>query len=601
MATLGKSKFLCGVQFPIEWQDFHCLLWLFNFAPRLQKEPLWRPGNQIADTPYDGLGRFDHVKTITKLIWPQFEFHPWSSRILSKACESDYLAVCGCGASSKSTSIALYSLLFWMCAPLDSAVIIASKTIDSSKKRIWREISWMYSEFSRKVKGYKDAQIISSPRPCINPIRTSDRKKDEAHGLFVTALHGKELEKEVQYVKGFHVRRILAVADELDSLEEGGKALVDTFTDNLRTGAMESQIIVLGNDPSLMNALGDMMQPEIGKPITMNNVEWKSAKNIDCLRLDAYESPNIKDKDKWTGLVRQRDIDDLVARKGDNSPSVWIQLHGLHPPEGSSNTVLSEATLLRFHAFEQVIWKSTFIISAALDPSLGGDACIFRTFKRGNDTQGLLRIMCDETITIPIDASPDAAPAHFQISDKVISLCKDRRIPPDEFIVDATGIGSGVWSNLKRDWSPRAEGCQFGGAPSDIIVSDENPVPASKEYDRRVTELWFRIREFVEGGLIRNLDLPTAMQLCARTYEDKGVGGGRKLSIQKKEDMLHSPDEADALACGIELFTRKGIIPKVQTQVKQRIEEEVEKDLESYDFDASEQAYTDPLLDVEFI
>jgi hypothetical protein len=54
-----------------------------------------------------------------------------------------------------------------------------------------------------------------------------------------------------------------------------------------------------------------MMQPEIGKPVGLHNTEWTSAKNVKCLRLDAWESPNIKDKDKWTGLVRQRDIDDL--------------------------------------------------------------------------------------------------------------------------------------------------------------------------------------------------------------------------------------------------------------------------------------------------
>lgn len=590
-----------GIPFPADWPDLLCHLQLFLKAPDFQKED-----NLIVNGEpcvYTGEGRFYHSRIVSKIMWPKsFEWHPWAEKIDRAACESSYLCVSGCGASSKSTTIGGYALKFWMAAPLESAVLMASKTIDNSKKRIWREVARFYTLFSHLVGGYKDATLGQSPRPYICPIVGPERKKDEAHGMYVVAMHGKELEKETAFLKGFHCRRILVIADELDVLEDGGQALIDTFTDNLRTGTVEAQFIGLGNDPSLFNALGDAMQPEMGKPVTMNNVEWKSAKNFDCLRLDAYESPNIKDKDKWTGLVRQRDIDDLVARKGDNSPSVWIQLHGLHPPEGSSNTVLSEATLLRFHAFEQVIWKSTFIVSAALDPAFGGDSCIYRTFKRGNDTQGKLCIECFETITIPIDASPGAPSADQQISDKVISLCKDRRIPPDEFIVDATGIGRGVSSNLKRDWSPRIQDCQFGGAPSEIIVSDENPVPASKEYDRRVTELWFRIREFVEGGLLRSLDLHTAMQLCARTYEDKGVGGGRKLSIQKKEDMLHSPDEADALACAVELFTRKGIIPKIQTQVKQRIEEEVEKDLADYDFDASEQAYTDPLLDtMEFI
>ncbi|HSW91031.1 MAG TPA: hypothetical protein VLG09_00085 [Candidatus Saccharimonadales bacterium] len=409
-------------------------------------------------------------------------------------------------------------------------------------------------------------------------------------------MHGKELEKETGFLKGFHCRRILVIADELDVLEDGGQALVQTFTDNLRTGAVEAQIIVLGNDPSLFNALGDMMQPEIGKPVTLNHVEWTSAKDVHCLRLDAFDSPNIKGKDKWTGLVRQSDIDDLIKRKGENSPSVWIQLHGLHPPEGCSNTVLSEATLLRFHAFESVTWKSGFAVSAALDPAFGGDACIFRTFKRGLDTQNNMKILCDELIEIPIIAN-DTTPADYQIAQKVISLCKDRHVPPDEFILDATGIGRGVGAILQREWSQRIETCQFGGAPTERVVSEENPVPANKEYDRFVTELWMQTREFVESDMVRGLDLKTSVQLCSRTYEDKGIGGNRKLSIQKKEEMLHSPDEADAFALGLELARRKGIYAKITGVAKMESAVSLEKAVIEYDFDNSDKAYSDPLLD----
>ncbi len=570
---------------------------LFLAAPKWQKNPERAKFNGQS-VQYTGQGRFEHSKIISQILYPKaFEWHEWSETIGEMACESAWAAICGCGASSKSTTIADYALKFWMCAPTDSAVILASKTIDSAKKRVWREVSRYYGLFSSRVGGYKLATIGSSPRPTICPIVGEDRRKDEAHGLHVVAMHGKDLEKEKEYLKGFHPRRILVIADELDSLEEGGQALIEVFTDNLRTGAVEAQIIVLGNDPSLFNALGDAMQPEIGKPVTLNHVRWKSAKGFDCLRLDAFDSPNIKGKDRWTGLVRQSDIDDLIKRKGENSPSVWIQLHGLHPPEGCSNTVLSEATLLRFHAFESVTWKSGFTQFATLDPSLGGDACVFRTFKRGNDTQNNFKILCDEIIEIPIDARPEAPPATYQVSDKVISLCKDRKIAPDEFILDATGIGRGVAANLKVQWSQRIEECQFGGAPTDRIVSEEHPVPANKEYDRFVTELWMQTREFVESDMVRGLDLKTSVQLCSRTYEDKGVGGNRKLVIQKKEEMLHSPDEADAFVLGLELLRRKGIYPKVTGAAKTETVESVKKAVEDYDWDASPQAYSDPLLD----
>lgn len=563
---------------------------LFLKAPELQKK----------DSQYTGEGRIEHARIIARILWPKaFQWHPWSETIVTAACDSEYLCITGCGASSKSTSIALYSLIFWMCAPADTAVIIASKTIDSAKKRIWREIARLYGAYSNLIGGYRDAVLGQSPRPYINPIGGTDRKKDEAHGLFVTALHGKELEKEKEFLKGFHPRRILVAADELDSLEDGGQALIETYTDNLRTGTYEAQFIGLGNDPSLFNALGDMMQPEIGKPVGLHNTEWTSAKNVKCLRLDAWESPNIKDKDKWTGLVRQRDIDDLVARKGENSPSVWIQLHGLHPPEGSANTVLSEATLIRFHAFDSVIWRNEFTVSASLDPAFGGgDDCVFRTFKRGNDTQGKLKILCDEVIKIQVSASDEHNPAEYQIASKVRELCKARGIPPDEFVIGSTGIGRGTGAVLQREWSPRIQIVDENGSPSEMIVSQENPRPAKEIYDRKVTELWFGVREFVEADMIRGLDRSTANQLCSRTYEDKGSGGGRKDSIQKKDEMLHSPNEADALAFYLFLLREKGIYPMITGPATVVQSTSMEKAVQAWDFDAQPDAYSDYLVDV---
>jgi len=98
--------------------------------------------------------------------------------------------------------------------------------------------------------------------------------------------------------------------------------------------------------------------------------------------------------------------------------------------------------------------------------------------------------------------------------------------------------------------------------------------------------------------MLRGLDQATAVQLCSRTYEDKGIGGNRKLSIQKKDEMLHSPDEADALACALELLRRKGIYPKVTGEAKVETIGKLKAEIESYDFDASTEAYSDPLLDL---
>jgi hypothetical protein len=300
---LSKSttKIIDGLHFPAEATDFHCHLYLFKYAPVLQANPdtAVKDGEKVF---YSGTGRYSHARAMAEILWPKaFEWHKWSEQSFrSASSDNKWLALTGCGASGKSTAIGAYSLLWWMAAPHESAVLIASKTIESSKRRIWGEVSRLYSEFSRRVGGFKEAVSGTSPRPYISPIK-EDGKRDEKHGLYVTALHGKDLDKEIGYIKGFHPRRILVVADELDSLEEGGQALIDTFIGNLATGADEAKMIALGNDPSPLNSLGELMEREPGRLVGLEDKEWVSAKGVECIRYDAFDSPNLTDNNKWTG------------------------------------------------------------------------------------------------------------------------------------------------------------------------------------------------------------------------------------------------------------------------------------------------------------
>jgi hypothetical protein len=133
MSSKDKFRIVSGIPFPAEMPDLLCHLQLFLKSPEYQREPekvIVRGEPYI----YEGSGRFEHSKIISQILYKKgFEWHEWSDRIERAACESDYLCISGPGASSKSTSIADHALKFWMCAPLDSAVIMASKTIDNSK------------------------------------------------------------------------------------------------------------------------------------------------------------------------------------------------------------------------------------------------------------------------------------------------------------------------------------------------------------------------------------------------------------------------------------------------------------------------------------
>lgn len=609
-----KNRVLYGVQFPEKWPDYRCLLWLYLFGNKLRVNPYWRPdipgrpdsytrdGNP-SKNPYTGQGRFQHTVQLTDMFMPKMiEWHDWSKDVVRISGENDLVGITGCGTSGKSTGVAVDSFWYWACAPLETAVIFVSTTLDSSKKRIWKEFSRLYSGFARNT-NFKEATMGSSPRPYVSPYRSdSPTKRDEAHGVYVSALQKKsDTDEEMEFIKGFHPRRIRIVADEMDSLREHGKALWDVFVDNLASGTREASFVALGNDPSLFNQLGELMQRVQGQPLNQSDKEWTSVHGLACLRLDAWDSPNIRDNNKWTGIIRQEDIDRIVGRKGENSPGAWIMLRGLHPPEGAESTVLSEAMFVRFRCREGVTWANDFISCAALDPAYGGDNCCIRRFDYGLDVRGVekpegtlnfamgkLRVFWHPPVYLKIDAGNRDTPEEYQVAKQTMEFCKTHGIAPENFIGDATGTTGGCMAILRREWSPRVNECHFGGLASDMPISDEDPRKASEEYDRRVTEIWFSFREFVQADMMRGVDNKTAAQFCSRHFEIRN----RKTRLETKEEMknrgLPSPDEGDCTGAGVELLRRKGINASIKTPVKEKGRADLERRVESEDFDSRE-------------
>lgn len=588
-----------GVTFPDTWTPFQCELFLFTYGNQLVDSPYWRPrgcfkGEERSPSPnsYTGEGRYTHFRALVEMVFPKmFEWNEWSDKIARALCENKSTAICGCGGSSKSTTTGMYALFWYIAAPNNSAVLIASTTLDAAKKRIWKEVRRFYVEFVRQVRKLGTLEIVNSPKPAIRPVDPA-HGADSAHGMYVVAVAKGEEQKGIDTLKGFHPDRLLMIGDETDSISQ---AVVDVGA-NQEIGTMEYQTIWLGNDPSLFNPLGQMMQPEIGKTVGLQHVEWTSTKGYKCLRLDAFDSPNIRDKDKWKGIIRQKDIKAIMERYGENHPQVWIMLRGIHPPEGADSTVVSEALLLRYHTSEGVTWKRNFILSSCVDPAFGGDRCTYRTYMRGNDTSGKMRILMGEKIEIPISGNDPTNPPEYQIARKVKELNQARGIPPEEFNIDKTGTGQGAAAVLQREWSPNINTCRFGGTPSEFSVSDEDPRPANEAYDRKVTELWYSIREFIEADMIRGMDTETARELCARRFEIKA----KKISVEPKEEMkergIASPDWGDNFAVYIDMLReKKGIGATVMTEVKKDYTQDYYRRIKEMDLD-SEGTYQ-PALD----
>lgn len=590
---------ISGVEFPsnLKITPFQAELFLFYYGNQLAANPYWRPKGSVpgmlgsSDIPYTGDGRFEHFKNIAQALFPKtFQWHDWSEKAGRAFCENRSVAICGAGGSGKSTTAGLYALIWMLAAPNDSAVLIASTSIDAAKKRIWKNIRQYYTEMVKLTRKVGETVLIGNPRPCIRASKT-----DTAHGIYVVAVAKGEVEKGVEALKGFHPKRLLMIGDETDSI---GQAVVDVGV-NQEIGTIEYQSIWLGNDPSLFNPLGKIMQPEIGKPVTLGNTEWTSANGTYCLRFDAFESPNVKEGgEKYHGIVSKKNIDQAIKERGENHPQIWIMLRGIHPPEGADDTVLSEALFLRNHCQNSVTWKTGFQSIGLLDPAFGGDRCIFRTMDYGMDTANQMKILVGQPIEIQIDGGDTQNPPEYQIAQKVKSLCESKGIKPQDFVMDGSGTGRGTAAVLQREWGSSINVIQFGGACTEMPTSDEDSKPANEAYDRLVTELWYSFRVFVEAGMIRGLDPQTAMEFCARKFYIKA----KKISVETKPEMklrgAMSPDLADCVVCGIHLLRERGINATVQTTVKQENTRDWDRKVIEGDIDSWEGNYSSALADM---
>jgi hypothetical protein len=433
--------------------------------------------------------------------------------------------------------------------------------------------------------GLGEMVILGKPRPEIRAKPT-----DFAHGMFVVPVAQGDIQKAINELKGRHPKRLLLIGDETDSISQ---AIVEV-QDNLRIGTDEFQTIWLGNLPSMFNPLGQIMEPAPNTPVSEAcGTDWISTTGVRCIRFDGEDSPNIRDNGKWRGLMKQKDIDEILRRNhGVKGQQYWIMVRGLPPPEGVDDTVLSEATLNRFHVRDGITWMRDYITSATLDPGFGGDPCLLRFYHRGLDIYGKLRLLHAESIPIPVDASDKVNPAEYQIASKVIEQCKARSVDPTEFIIGSTGIGRGTASVLQREWSASIELCEEGAATTELPVSQDDPRPANEVYDRLVTELWFSIREFVQSDMIRGMDTNTGRELCSRKWEYKGSGSGKRISIEKKEDMrargIPSPNNGDCLGFYCALLRRKGINAATDSAPAVAHEKDLEQVAKEYDFDSQE-------------
>lgn len=557
-------------------------LYFFKNAPALQDGTLVPPKGA-----YCGEGRFWHAqKLCLLLLGKSFDMHDWSMDQLRLFVEYKVSTVAGPAAGGKTTTAAIFALWFWLCDPLDTAVIITSTTLPGLKKRIWGEIQKAW----RKLSWLSDTANLVESKTCIQA-----QKGDDSHGIFGIAVAGGQTEKALGRIIGFHPKRLMVIVDEMTDTPE---AIVDAC-DNLSKTAGEFRFIGLGNPKSRLDPHGKMSRPKAGwKSISVDSEFWETEQG-GCLHLDGFKSPNVTaGRDKYPYLIKQKDIDQDIKRYGANSPKVWRFDRGFWAPDDVEQKVITESMFEQFpRCREGAVWAQGFRRVGALDVATGGDRCLLRFGRYGLGNNGVTLIEFTEQVLVPLDAS-SGEPIHFQIARFTIDACKQRGVEPECFGLDTTGVGSGTADILQRQWSMRIHRVNFSDRPSDRVVSDTNPNKCSAEYYNFVTELWFAARRFLESDQLRGITEDDIFEFASRNYEMKGNLYQVDPKEVMKQNIGRSPDLADADCILLEVIRRHGVNPSTSDMpVHSAAEKAVETLNKQNDFDSHPQSYGAPAED----
>jgi len=499
-----------------------------------------------------GVTRLRNLKNIINITWPSTIFTPWMDRMLQSLCDYSFVSWAGCGASGKTHTAAVYSIAWWACDPLNSAVVMTSTTKDMIRRRMWAPLQNLYMNWGGSG---RPGNLVDSST------KWQARKGDDKHSLSAMAVKDGNTQAAVAALQGMHPRRMLLVVDEATDCPQ---AIFDVVA-NLRTGCHEFQMLVIGNPNAKFDPHGKFSKPKNGwNSISINDHEWaiedKFGQPGIMLRFDAKESPNMAyEEPKYPFLISRQQYLDAIKGLTENNPSFWKFYRGFWAPSGLIQTVLDETTITMVQGDRGFEWTQIIFTIAACDPAFGGgDRPTFRTATLGILESGKIGLELQLPEEIPLDAA-DELPIHYQLAYACRDKCINKGVPPQNFGMDATGEGGGTCDILAREWSPLIQRVEFGGAPSDLPVSVDDPREAKELYDRRVSELWFRFATYVKSGQVRGIDAETAIEFCMRTWELKG----RKMKIQTKDEMKEaygrSPDFADASVILVEVASRLGM------------------------------------------
>jgi len=528
---------------------------------------LIRNGGYITvDGKQYGNGEAYHVMQMQSLLWPEKKWHRWNKLQVEAFCANRMIGVLGAASTGKTHEAALFSLIYYFCFPEGFTGLISSTDSRSLELRIWGEIKKHWT-MARENWPACPGNIIES-RQMIVTADSEQQGRDFRNGLIgIPCVVGGSYVGLGKYV-GVKNERVLLVGDELSFM---GKAYVDAISNLSKNRGFK--LIAMGNPKDPSDALGTICEPSESEGGWEGVIQdgttrtWKTrwAGGI-AVQLPGTDSPNMDVEDgrdePYPFLIGRKSIQQDLEYYGRDSINFSMMCLGTMPRTSQSRRVITKDLVLASGAMDKAIWKGgdTFLVAGvdAAYSAIGGDRTVIIVLRVGKNEKNVWQVAIEEPPILVAPKVRSTAPIEDQVAELVMNECADRGIPPRRVYYDSTARGAFA-SALARIWSVDPVGVEFGGKPTDRIVSDVVRIPASKHFTKRVSELWFFSRYAIEAKQVRQFVPELIEEGSAREWD---LTAGNLIDVERKIQMKRrlgkSPDIYDAFVVALEGARKEG-------------------------------------------
>lgn len=485
------------------------------------------------------------LRAIRALFTPeQWTITPWTEEHAHAWASENFSVWLGAASSGKSNDAGGLAVLDWITDPLETYIALASTSVPMLKLRSFESVI----RYFRILKAHPRFQVPGKEAPSQTAIINDTDSEGPAGDATVkasirgVALADGDEAKAVARLAGAHLPFVTMILDEGSALPEAAaKARI-----NAMAGTRRFRFLSLANPVDRFDEATKFCVPVDGwDSVDENTPKWRSKFGL-VLHHNGFQSPAIKEPEKYPFLINQAQIDAILESVGGNpdDPLVWRMVIGFPAPQGSDAAVLSPADLSSFHMQDPPVWETgDKTLVGGLDPAFtaGGDKCVLQLADTGWLAPRIWGIAFRDPIVIPIEMSSQR-PAVYQISDHVRTVARETGLLISNLAVDDSGTQS-VASVISQELGAQPIRCNFASKATEMLA-DGRP-----RFRDLVTQMWYQVARLGREGRLRAFPQEAAQQFCSRRFRRGKV----PLALETKQEFARrksggSPDEADALA-----------------------------------------------------